>query len=168
MIELRTSTNNVKYGVRYACGTYDTKIEGILCICDTKEQAETIKEKLVSHRNRIIEIAVKDVDMDYSYTTLHDDFIEGFFVKLGKDGRSDELTHEEWDQFDEYQTDENFKKYLVSKGYSEEVADATIIYNSYDDWSEVQTHYNVVDIPYLGPDETFEIKGENDVWVKVQ
>ena len=115
MIALSTKSNIKKYGVRYSCGVYDTRIEGILCVCDTREDASSICNKLEQRRNHICEIALKEDEYGYNlYLKLRDEFVD---VYLSKIGHKENLTEEEWDAFDDYDTDENFKKFLNCENF---------------------------------------------------
>jgi len=163
MIALSTKSNTKKYGIRYSCGIYDTRIEGILCVCDTREEASSICDKLEQRRNHIREIALKEDEYGCNpYLKLHDEFDDVYFSKIGHD---ENLTEEEWDDFYEYATEENFKKFLIDKGYTEEVANATMVFNNGDDWSETEMYYTVVEILYMKPDEDFKINGDLERWM---
>ena len=71
--------------------------------------------------------------------------------QLFGDKPEDELSDEEWDLYNEkVDSDDCFKNYMIEvKGYSPEVADATIVYNDSDDWSEYNTYYYIEEMPYI-------------------
>ena len=52
--------------------------------------------------------------------------------------------------YEKVDSDDCFKNYMIEvKGYSPEVADATIVYNDSDDWSEYNTYYYIEEMPYI-------------------
>ena len=173
---VKTDLNNEYYCVCYNKGSYEDRISGILCVCETEDFANEIFTKLEEQKNHRQEIAIKDlsgfdfVDVDdidnYEldpekdlYSFLYDKFHQQYFEKIGKT-YIDELSDEEYEKFNDYDNNENFKSFLISEGYSEEVADATIEYNNYDEWSDIYTDYYVQKILFVkkGEKYTFEKK----------
>ena len=66
----------------------------------------------------------------------------------------DVLSDEEWDIYNDENTDENFADWLVNvKGYSREVADATTVYNECGDWGDYHAYYYITEVDFIKSDK---------------
>ena len=147
------------YVVTYSCGQYEDSVSGPVAVFETKELAEKFCEEKENWRKNIDKLAIRDSYNEYDcetedccdYSDLYQECQNYWMKQLFGDKPEDELTDEEWDLYNEkVDSDDCFKNYMIEvKGYSPEVADATIVYNDNDDWSEYNTYYYIEEMPYI-------------------
>lgn len=147
------------YVVTYSCGQYEDSVSGPVAVFETKELAKKFCEEKENWKKNIDKLAIRDSYNEYDcetedccdYSDLYKECQSYWMKQLFGDKPEDELTDEEWDLYNEkVDSDDCFKNYMIEvKGYSPEVADATIVYNDSDDWSEYNTYYYIEEMPYI-------------------
>lgn len=151
------------YVVTYSCGQYEDSVSGPVGVFETKELAEKFCEEKENWRKNIDKLAIRDSYNEYDYdndcdsedcsdySNLYQECENYWWKKMFGDKSEDELTDEEWESYNEKIDEEDcFKNYMIEvKGYSPEVAEATIVYNDSDAWSEYNTCYYIEEVPYI-------------------
>ena len=156
----------VIYVVMYNCGQYEDRSEGPVAAYTKREDAEKFIEDHKKWQEHIEEIAIKSPRYEFYsayladenpdkdlYDNLHQEYTEWIWKETFGDRESEDIKQEEWIKYDEIDEKEEFKKFLMMKGYSEEVAEATIIYNDHDEYSEYNTYYNIEEINLYGSEK---------------
>ena len=156
--------NKKVYVVSSSVGSYEDRVDTVKFVFELREDAEAYVKKHEVWQTQVEKNAIKDSITDgYSdeegsssedsdeYTRLRDEFNSEFLLKkcCGKES-FDELSDEEWDIYNDKDTDENFVDWLVNeKGYSREVADATTIYNECGEWGEYHAYYYIDEVDFI-------------------
>ena len=107
---------------------------------------EQLKEKMDYLNNPL-----KNIEVIYQRL---EEFKSEFLLKkcCGKESYED-LGDEEWDIYNDKDTDENFADWLVNeKGYSREVAEATTVYNECGEWGEYHAYYYIDEVEFIKSD----------------
>lgn len=150
------------FAVMSMVGEYEDRYNTIECIYETEEDAVAFVEEKEKWQERIKELSIKDSDDEgdfyYSdkegeceYTNLVNEFNEEAWKRLFGDRNEDELSEEDYLNYDVEiceNYEEKFKKFLISKGYSEEVADATIEYYADDYSSDYRKWYYIEEVSF--------------------
>ena len=138
------------YLIEGSSGTYDLSTTFSVVVKKTLESAQKFIIEHEEWRNKTEELAIKN-DLDYgkyAYNLLYDEYMDYVYNKIcpGKT-TFDLLTDEEGIAVSDYESDENnfFKWMTEVKGYSKEVAQATLDYNS-GELSEYNTSYSIYKI----------------------
>lgn len=144
------------YLIEGSAGTYDMYHTFPVCIKTRLEDAIKFVTKHELWKNMVesIAIGVRDInkhwsedDSEQEFYNLREAFNEFIWKSVAPDAKDEsELTIEQWNKLDEMVDDnETFKKFIMSKGYSEEVSEATIEYHA-DELSEFNTTYRIYKI----------------------
>ena len=164
--------NKKVYVVSSSVGSYEDRIDTVKIVFESREDAEAYVKKHEEWQAQVEKNAIKDnIADDYydevsssensdEYSRLRDEFNSEFLLKkcCGKESYED-LGDEEWDIYNDKDTDENFADWLVNeKGYSREVADATTIYNECGEWGEYHAYYYIDEVDFIKSD----IKGNGN------
>lgn len=162
--------NKKVYVVSSSIGSYEDRVDTVQIVFETREDAEAYVKKHEEWQTRVKKIAIKDIitddyyefgdevsssDNSDEYTCLREEFNSKYLLKkcCGKES-FDDLSDDEWDIYNDEDTDENFADWLVDvKGYSREVADATTVYNKCGDWDEYHAYYYIDEVDFIKSDK---------------
>lgn len=153
------------YVVSSSVGSYEDRVDTVKIVFESREDAEAYVKKQEEWQAQVKKNAIKDKDIitdDYSdessssensdeYTRLRNEFNNEFLLKkcCGKESFED-LSDEEWDICNDNDTSDNFADWLVNeKGYSREVAEATIVYNECGEWGEYHAYYYIDEVEFI-------------------
>lgn len=144
------------YVVSKSVGEYEDKYDYNLIAFDTEEAAQAYIDEQEHKVKHIEDLAIKNDIWDdygkcsYEYSKLYSEYERDLFQKLfprfvGKDEEywdNETLTDEESDIYDEVDDEVELKKYMLEHGYSEEVADATVLYNLTNRYEDNNPYYS--------------------------
>lgn len=144
------------YLIEGSAGTYDMYHTFPVCIKTRLEDAVDFVTKHELWKNKVesIAIGVKDIekhcsedDSEQEFYNLREAFDEFIWKSVAPDAKDEsELSSEQWENIEEMVGDnDTFKKFIMLKGYSEEVSEATIAYHD-DELSEYNTTYRIYKI----------------------
>ena len=163
-------TKPVKYLVEYSAGQYDTYVTGAVCVYDRLDDAVKFVCDHYAWKDDITKKAVKNLynhggdynvdaedDPDFSniekypFDKLEEDWKEYCFTEMFPGKTWDDVSVLEEDAyFEKTDNEDAFVAYLVKeKHLSEDVARASIIYNTADEHSEFCTDYHITKINSL-------------------
>lgn len=162
-------TKPAAYLIEYSCGQYDTYVNGPVKVCYKLDDAIAFVTKHYEWKDEIERLAIKnlynnfseynvDIEEDpdfpnveqYPFNKLEQDWKDYCFDKMFP-GKSWEDVNSEQEEayFDVTENEDEFVKWLVSeKNISEDVARASIIYNTSDEYSVYATDYSIVKINF--------------------
>ena len=138
------------YLIEGSCGEYDMHHTYPVCVKKSLEDAQDFVRRHEMWKNWVEEYTLSkhyEDPSDMRYEQLQDDFHEYVWntVAPGKESE-DDLTTEEFERIEEMEmNEEHFEKFIVERGYSKEVAEATIAFHS-DEFSEYNTTYSIYKI----------------------
>jgi len=153
------------FAVMYMTGEYEDKHTGIECVYESEEDAVAFVTEKKQWQDRVEEIAIKDKaceeygfyyhdpnrDGGCEYSDLEQAYNEEVWKELFGDRKEDELSDEEYSKYDVAlceNYEEKFRNFLIKKGYSEEVVDATIAYHGDEYSSDYKKWYHIEEVPY--------------------
>ena len=158
--------NKKVYVVSSSVGSYEDRCDTVQIVFETSEDAEAYVKKHEEWQEHVKNIAIKDIITDdyyessdeisssensYEYSRLREEFKSKYLLKkcFGKES-FDDLSDDEWDIYNDENTDDNLADWLVNvKGYSREVADATIVYNECGDWGDYHAYYYIDEVDFI-------------------
>ena len=144
------------YLIEGSAGTYDMYQTFPVCIKIRLEDAVEFVTKHELWKNKVesIAIGVKDINKHWSeddspqeFYNLREAFNEFIWKSVAPNATDEsDLSEEQWEKMDEMVNDnDTFKKFLMSKGYSEEVSEASIAYHD-NELSDFNTTYRIYKI----------------------
>ena len=138
------------YLIEGSCGEYDMHHTYPVCVKKNLEDAQDFVRKHEMWKNWVEENTLSkhyEDPSDMRYEQLQDDFHEYVWNSIapGKE-TEDDLTTEEFEKIEKMEmNEEHFKNFIIERGYSNDVAEATIAFHS-DEFSEYNTTYSIYKI----------------------
>lgn len=163
-------TKPVKYLVEYSAGQYDTYVRGAVCAYDSLDDAAKFVCEHYAWKDEITSKAIKNLynrsgnynteveddpefpDIEkYPFDKLENDWKDHCFAEMFPGKTWDDVKFEDEERYFERVDDEDaFVAWLVKeRNLTEDVARASIIYNTADEHSEFCTDYHIVKINSL-------------------
>ena len=156
-----------KFVVMSSSGQYEDRFSSPIGIYDNRDMAQEFIDSEESWKVKTRELAIRDIEpwedgyilekmsiddfgteLSNYYSELLDKYNDWLWKLATNNKKEEELTEEDYDRYDSYLDDEWFPKFMKELGYDDDVIEATINFNDYDDLSRYNTDYYIYEVNY--------------------